>query len=161
MKKAGQLLGILLVGGAILAAIKTAVALAGLWHESALGWTKVPCVVRAFEVETDFNQRQPFRIKAAYDHASGLPSRPRPPGTPPSDESCGRHPSHPLPGGSWPELIRLTATAATAAVLLERAATPHVDRLRAELEQRFRRCRGNLRELLLECYDDLAGRKLL
>ncbi|MCW1922374.1 hypothetical protein OKA05_07400 [Luteolibacter arcticus] len=63
--------------------------------------------------------------------------------------------------GSWPELIRLTATPATAAILLERVATSHADRFRADLEQRFRRCSGNLRDLWLECYDDLAGRKVL
>lgn len=71
MKKAGHILGILLVGGAILAAIKTAVALTGLWHESALGWTKIPCVIRAFEVQTDFDQREPFRLKVAYDYQAG------------------------------------------------------------------------------------------
>jgi hypothetical protein len=63
--------------------------------------------------------------------------------------------------GSWPHLIRLSATPASAAILLERAATPLAERFRPDLAQRFRRCRGNLRELLLECYDDLAGRKVL
>lgn len=63
--------------------------------------------------------------------------------------------------GPWPHLIRLTATPTTAAILLERAAPDQEERFRADLEQRFRRCRGNLRELLLECYDDLAGRKVL
>lgn len=73
-KKAGHILAILLIGGGILVAIKTAVALASLWHESALGWTKVPCLIREFEVETDFNKRRPFRVKAAYDyHAGGAP----------------------------------------------------------------------------------------
>jgi len=70
-KKARHLLGILLVGGIIIAAIKTATVLAGLWHESALGWTKVPSVIREFEVETDFNQRKPFRVKVAYDYQAG------------------------------------------------------------------------------------------
>jgi hypothetical protein len=63
--------------------------------------------------------------------------------------------------GSWPELIRLASSPAIAEVLLERAAGAHGERFRRELPRRFGRCRGNLRELLLECYDDLAGRKVL
>jgi hypothetical protein len=63
--------------------------------------------------------------------------------------------------GSWPELIRLTSSPLLAAILLERATPALAERLRPNLERRFRGCRGNLRELLLECYDDLAGRKLL
>lgn len=63
--------------------------------------------------------------------------------------------------GAWPELIRLTATPATAAILLERAATPFAADFQADLDRRYRRCGGNLRELLLGCYDDLAGRKVL
>ncbi|MCW1922377.1 DUF3592 domain-containing protein [Luteolibacter arcticus] len=71
MKKAGHLFCILLVGGGIIAAIKTAVALANLWHDSAVGWTKVPCVIREFEVETNFNHRKSFRVKTAYDYHAG------------------------------------------------------------------------------------------
>jgi hypothetical protein len=63
--------------------------------------------------------------------------------------------------GRWPELIRFASSTALAEVLLERAATTHGEHFRHALEQRFRRCRGNLRELLLECYDDSAGRKVL
>ena len=63
--------------------------------------------------------------------------------------------------GSWPELIQLAATPVMAEILLERAAAAHGERFRHDLEQRFRRCHGNLRELWLECYDDLAGRKVL
>lgn len=57
--------------------------------------------------------------------------------------------------GVWPELIHLTATPALASLLLERAAPLHAESFRHDLGQRFRRCRGNLRELLLECYDEL------
>ena len=63
--------------------------------------------------------------------------------------------------GAWPELIRLASTPALAEVLLARAAGAHGERFRHDLGERFRRCRGNLRELLLECYDDVAGRKVL
>jgi len=63
--------------------------------------------------------------------------------------------------GSWPELIRLTSTPMLAATLLERATPTLAMRFRPDLDQRFRRHRGNLRELLLECYDELQGRKLL
>ncbi|MEK7953335.1 hypothetical protein [Luteolibacter soli] len=63
--------------------------------------------------------------------------------------------------GSWPELLHLTATPATAAILLERVSAPFAERFHGDLDQRFRRCRGNLRELLLECYDELSGRKVL
>jgi hypothetical protein len=63
--------------------------------------------------------------------------------------------------GPWPELIRLASTPALAGILLERAAAAHGERFQPELKPRFRRCRGNLRELLLECYDDSAGRKVL
>jgi hypothetical protein len=71
MKKAGHIFCILLAGGAIIAAIKTSVALAGLWHDSALGWTKVPCVIREFEVETDYSRRDPYRIKVGFDYQAG------------------------------------------------------------------------------------------
>jgi hypothetical protein len=71
MKKAGHIFGILLAGGAIIAAIRTSVALAGLWHDSALSWTKVPCVIREFEVETDYSRRDPYRVKVAFDYQAG------------------------------------------------------------------------------------------
>ena len=57
--------------------------------------------------------------------------------------------------GSWPEFIRLTATPRLASILLDRVSLPLAERFRPDLEDRFRRCRGNLRELLLECYDEL------
>jgi hypothetical protein len=63
--------------------------------------------------------------------------------------------------GFWPELIHLTATPALASILLDRATPTLADGFRHDLEGRFHRCRGNLRELLLECYDELSFRKLL
>jgi hypothetical protein len=61
--------------------------------------------------------------------------------------------------GGWPELIRLRSDAHQAAVLLERAAPEWSGRLVPEAELRWQRCGGNLRELMLACYDDLAGVK--
>lgn len=61
--------------------------------------------------------------------------------------------------GGWPELIRLHSGPQQAAVLLERAAPEWADRFLPEVEGRLRRNRGNLRELFLGCYDDLAAPK--
>ena len=63
--------------------------------------------------------------------------------------------------GSWPTLIRLTATPTLASILLDRTAPTLAEKFLPDLAQRFRRCRGNLRKLLLECYDELSFRKLL
>ena len=58
--------------------------------------------------------------------------------------------------GGWPELIRLRSNPQQAAILLERAAPEHAGRFLPELGTRLGRNRGNLRELFLGCYDDLA-----
>jgi hypothetical protein len=61
--------------------------------------------------------------------------------------------------GGWPELIRLRSDPAQAAILLERAAPEWAGRFLPEVEFRWKSCRGNLRELLLGCYDELAATK--
>jgi hypothetical protein len=62
--------------------------------------------------------------------------------------------------GGWPELVRLSGSPAQAAILLERAAPEWVGHFRPELAVRWEKCGGNLRELWLGCYDDLAvGKK--
>lgn len=61
--------------------------------------------------------------------------------------------------GGWPELIRLRSDPRQAAILLERAAPECAARFVPEVEERLRRNRGNLRELFLACYDDLAAVK--
>lgn len=62
--------------------------------------------------------------------------------------------------GPWPELLRLSASPEIAAALLERTTPELAARFRPDLPARFRRCHGNLRELWLGCYDELAGEKL-
>lgn len=62
------------------------------------------------------------------------------------------------PGG-WPVLIRLRSDPAQAAALLERAAPEWAGRFLPEAQARWHKCRGNLRELLLDCYDELAAVK--
>lgn len=61
--------------------------------------------------------------------------------------------------GGWPELIRLRSDPRQAAILLERVAPECAARFVPEVEERLRRNRGNLRELFLACYDDLAAVK--
>ncbi|MCW1885082.1 hypothetical protein OKA04_10115 [Luteolibacter flavescens] len=61
----------------------------------------------------------------------------------------------------WPELLRLKSTPQLAGALLERISASHAGQFRFDLDARFRRCDGNLREFWLACYDDLAGRKVL
>lgn len=61
--------------------------------------------------------------------------------------------------GGWPELIRLRSDPQQAALLLERAAPECAGRFLPEVERRLKRNRGNLRELFLGCYDDLAAVK--
>lgn len=61
--------------------------------------------------------------------------------------------------GGWPELIRLRSDPSQAATLLMRAAPQWAGHFLPEAELRWERCRGNLRELLLGCYDDLAAGK--
>lgn len=61
--------------------------------------------------------------------------------------------------GGWPELIRLRSDPRQAAILLERAAPECAARFVPDVEDRLRRNRGNLRELFLACYDDLAAVK--
>lgn len=61
--------------------------------------------------------------------------------------------------GRWPELIRLRSDPQQAALLLERAAPESAGRFLPEVERRLKRNRGNLRELFLGCYDDLAAVK--
>jgi hypothetical protein len=61
--------------------------------------------------------------------------------------------------GGWPELIRLRSDPQQAAILLERAAPKCAARFLPEVERRLRRSRGNLRELFLGYYDDLAALK--
>jgi hypothetical protein len=63
--------------------------------------------------------------------------------------------------GRWPELLRLSASEELAATLLERAAPAEVRNFGPRFADHYHRCHGNLRELWLGCYDDLAGRKLL
>lgn len=58
--------------------------------------------------------------------------------------------------GSWPELIRLHGDAALASVLISRAAPEWVGHFRPQVAARLRASGGNLRELLLGCYDELA-----
>jgi hypothetical protein len=59
--------------------------------------------------------------------------------------------------GPWPELIRLRSDPALAAVLLERAAPEWAAPFQAEAAARWRAAGGNLRELFLGCYDELAA----
>lgn len=61
--------------------------------------------------------------------------------------------------GGWPELIRLRSSARQAAVLLDRASPEWAGRFLPEVADRWQANHGNLRELLLGCYDDLAARK--
>lgn len=58
--------------------------------------------------------------------------------------------------GPWSEILRLEASPRLAAALLERAAPAYSARFQPDLEARFRRCRGNLRELWLGLYDEIA-----
>ncbi len=58
--------------------------------------------------------------------------------------------------GPWPELIRLKSDPGLAAVLLERVSPGYLSP--ALLERELRRCRGNLRELWLACYDRNAAK---
>lgn len=60
--------------------------------------------------------------------------------------------------GVWPELIHLRSDPALAAILLGRAAPDHAAPFQAQAEARWRIADGNLRELFLTCYDELAGR---
>ena len=55
-----------------------------------------------------------------------------------------------------PELLRLSASAELAEVLLERISPEWGRRLEGELGRKLKKQRGNLRELWLECFD-LAG----
>ena len=61
--------------------------------------------------------------------------------------------------GGWPELIRLRSSAQQAAILLDRASPECSARFLPEVADRWQASRGNLRELLLGCYDDLAAGK--
>ena len=61
--------------------------------------------------------------------------------------------------GGWPELIHLQSSAVLAAILLERASPEWAGRFLPEVENRWQANRGNLREMLLGCYDDLAAVK--
>lgn len=68
MKKLDRILAILLIGGGVLIGIRGSFALARLWQDSAVRWTAVPCVIRAFEVDSDPEKPWVFRVKAAYDY---------------------------------------------------------------------------------------------
>lgn len=68
VKKLDQILAILLIGGGVLIGIWGSFALARLWQDSAARWTAVPCVIRAFEVDTHPEKPWVFRVKAAYDY---------------------------------------------------------------------------------------------
>ncbi|QJE96431.1 ATP-binding protein [Luteolibacter luteus] len=59
--------------------------------------------------------------------------------------------------GSWPLICRLEPDPQLAAALLTRAAPEWVARFKPDLDRRLANCRGNLRELFLGCYDDLAS----
>lgn len=59
--------------------------------------------------------------------------------------------------GPWPELGRLCPSVEMAAALLVRAAPAHAARFSPHLPARWRRCRGNLRELWLGFFDELAA----
>lgn len=59
--------------------------------------------------------------------------------------------------GPWPELVRLRSDPALAAVLLDRAAPEWAARFRPQAAARWQAAGGNLRELFLGCYDELAG----
>jgi hypothetical protein len=61
--------------------------------------------------------------------------------------------------GGWPELIRLRSSAQQAAILLDRASPECSARFLPEVADRWQANRGNLRLLLLGCYDDLAAGK--
>ena len=61
--------------------------------------------------------------------------------------------------GGWPELIRLRSSPVLAAILLKRASPEWAGRFLPEVESRWQTNRGNLRELLLGCYDDLTAVK--
>ena len=56
-----------------------------------------------------------------------------------------------------PVLLRLKATAGLARELLRRAAPEHLERLQPQLPSRLARTSGNLRELWMDCYDELTG----
>ena len=58
--------------------------------------------------------------------------------------------------GRWQEILRLETNPLLAAILLERAVPECSARFRPDLEARFNRCRGNLRELWLGLYDEIA-----
>jgi hypothetical protein len=58
--------------------------------------------------------------------------------------------------GEWPELIRLRSTPELAQVLLDRIDPGWRCRPGASFDQRWRACRGNLREFFFACYDALA-----
>lgn len=68
MKKLDRILAILLIGGGVLIGIRGSFALARLCQDSAARWTAVPCVIRAFEVDSDPEKPWVFRVKAAYDY---------------------------------------------------------------------------------------------
>lgn len=68
MKKLDRILAILLIGGVIVIGIRGSFALVRLWQDSAVRWTAVPCVIRAFEVDNDPEKPWVFRVKAAYDY---------------------------------------------------------------------------------------------
>ena len=61
--------------------------------------------------------------------------------------------------GGWPVLIRLRSHPGQAAELLRRAAPEWAGHFQSGLEARWKSCGGNLRELLLGCYDELAAGK--
>lgn len=61
--------------------------------------------------------------------------------------------------GGWPELVRLRSDPRQAAILLERAAPEWAEHFLPGIAPRWDRCGGNLRELLLGCYDEVAAGK--
>lgn len=60
--------------------------------------------------------------------------------------------------GTLPLICRLEPDPALAAALLQRAAPQWLGRFKPDLDRRLANCRGNLRELFLGYYDDLARR---
>ena len=59
--------------------------------------------------------------------------------------------------GPWPELVRLRSDPALAAVLLDRAAPEWAGHFRPQAVARWQAADGNLRDLFLGCYDELAA----
>lgn len=59
--------------------------------------------------------------------------------------------------GPWPELVRLRSDPALAAVLLDRAAPEWAGHFRPQAAARWQAAGGNLRDLFLGCYDELAA----